>query len=257
MADAATFQQVQKIFTAHLRDPERHPAPADVEDRRMAIYRELFYHNVESFMADSFPLLRALFDEVEWHALIRAYFAEHKARTPLFPQMPREFVAWLEQARPHAERLPFLVELAHFEWMELAVALSDDEIPTEGIDTEGDLLADAPVLSPLARLLVYRYPVHRITPDNCPREAPPEPTCLIVYRDRDDDTGFLAINPITARLVELLQNPVPRSGRRILEHIAAEIGHPQPDRIVAFGLETLGGLRQRDIVLGTRPAAVE
>ncbi len=255
MADAA-FQQIQKAFTAHVRDPECHPAPADVDDRRMAVYRELLYNNVESFMADSFPLLRALFSEDEWHALIRTYFAEHEARTPLFPQMPREFVTWLEQARPHAERLPFLVELAHFEWMELAVALSDNEIPTEGIDPEGDLLADAPVLSPLARLLVYRYPVHAITPEDCPREAPSEPTCLIVYRDRDDDTGYLAINPITARLVELLQNPVSRSGRRILEHIAEEIGHPQPEQIVSFGLETLSGLLQRDIVLGTRPATV-
>jgi len=256
MVDTTGFQQVQKTFTAHLRDPERHPPPADVEDRRMAVYRELFYNNVESFMADSFPLLRALFGDDDWHALIRAYFAEHKARTPLFPQMPREFVIWLEQARPHAERLPFLVELAHFEWMELAVALSEHEIPTEGIDPQGDLLAGSPVLSPLARLLVYRYPVHRITPDHCPQDAPPEPTCLIVYRDRHDDTGFLAINPVTARLVELLQNPTARSGRRILEHLAAETGHPQPAQLVAFGLDTLAGLRRRDIVLGTRPASI-
>ncbi|HKX55116.1 MAG TPA: putative DNA-binding domain-containing protein, partial [Xanthomonadales bacterium] len=33
-------------FAAHIRNPAVAPAPADVEDRRMQIYRDLFFNNI-------------------------------------------------------------------------------------------------------------------------------------------------------------------------------------------------------------------
>ena len=36
-----SFQQVQKNFAAHVRDPDAAPRPIDVEPRRMAIYNDL------------------------------------------------------------------------------------------------------------------------------------------------------------------------------------------------------------------------
>ena len=55
--------QQQYEFAAHIRDPEHKPAPDDIEDRRMGIYRELFYNNVEGFLSNSFPVLRKLMDD--------------------------------------------------------------------------------------------------------------------------------------------------------------------------------------------------
>jgi len=55
-----TFTDIQYEFTRHIRDPENQPAPADIEDRRMEIYRDLLYRNVESFMANSYPVLRKI-----------------------------------------------------------------------------------------------------------------------------------------------------------------------------------------------------
>ena len=43
---AKSFQDKQYEFAAHLRDPENVPAPDGIEDRRMGIYRELFYNNL-------------------------------------------------------------------------------------------------------------------------------------------------------------------------------------------------------------------
>ncbi|NNG12205.1 MAG: DUF2063 domain-containing protein, partial [Halobacteria archaeon] len=54
------FIRRQYEFAAHIRDPKHQPAPADVEDRRMGIYRELFYNNVEGFIAGTFPVLRRI-----------------------------------------------------------------------------------------------------------------------------------------------------------------------------------------------------
>ena len=103
MAERPDFQRRQYEFAAHIRDPENRPAPSDVEDRRMAIYRELFYNNVEGFIANTFPVLRSLHDEDAWHGMVRDYFSHHRAQTPYFLEIPREFMAWLENERAPRE----------------------------------------------------------------------------------------------------------------------------------------------------------
>jgi len=218
----------------------------------MAIYRELFYNNVEGFMADSFPVLRSILDDPRWHALIRDYFASHRATTPLFPEMPREFVLYLENEREaQQDDPPFLLELAHYEWVELALSLADQDIDMAGLDPDGDLLVDHPVLSSLAWPLEYRFPVHRIGPGYQPEKASTTPTYLVVYRGPDDEIGFLDINPVTARLLQLIREETGTAGRRLLEQIAAEIHHPQPETVVQGGLSILQDLRKRQIILGT------
>ena len=64
------FTRLQYEFTAHIRDPEHKPAPAGIEDRRMRIYRELFYNNVEGFLSNAFPVIRELLNENEYDIFI-------------------------------------------------------------------------------------------------------------------------------------------------------------------------------------------
>jgi len=252
-AERPAFTAHQYAFTAHIRDPERHPRPPGVEARRMNIYVELFYNNVEDFMASSYPVLRSITPDERWHAMIRDYFARHRATTPLFPEMPREFLHYLEHERaPDPEDPPFLYELAHYEWVELALAMADDEPVPPGVDRDGDLLSGRPVLSPLAWPLAYRYPVHRIGPDFQPAEAGPAPTFLLVYRDAGDEVHFLEINPVTAHLLELIQAGEDPSGEAMLRRIAREMDHPAPDVVVRGGLETLQDLHRRGAVAGIR-----
>jgi len=249
----ADFKQTQYAFAAHIRDPQRHPCPQDVEDRRMNIYRELFYNNVESFMASSFPVLRNIMKDEHWHALIRDYFSRHKAGTPLFPEMPREFLHYLQnEHEPQDNNPPFLLELAHYEWVELALTLADEETDYTQINSSGDLLEHHPVLSSLAWPLQYNYPVHQIGPDYLPDKPADNPTYIIVYRNQNDEIGFLEINPVTARLLQLLSEQPARSGRNILEQIATEINHSSPEVVVQGGLTILQDLQARDIILGTQ-----
>jgi hypothetical protein len=245
------FVRHQRAFTAHVRDPSANPVPSDVEDRRMGIYRELLYNNVESFMANSFPVIRKLHGDEAWHALIRDYFARHRAHTPLFTQMPQEFVRYLEAERSgHPEDPPFLRELAHYEWVELALSTDARELDFTAVDTDGDLLLGVPVLSPLAWPLAYRCPVHRIGPDFRPEEPPAQPTYIVVNRDRDHRVRFLELNPVTARMLDLLSTDEPPTGEAALRQIARELGHPSPDTVIRGGLEALQMLRDRDIVIG-------
>ena len=247
-----SFQDIQRRFTQHLRDPDNIPAPQDIEERRMEIYRGLLYRNVESFLAGSFPVLRKVLDDGEWHGLIRNYFRTHRARTPLFPKMPQEFLQYLqEEQETVTQRFPFLPELAHYEWVELALSLDVREIPLEGIDPAGDLLSGVPVLNELSWSLAYDYPVHRITPDNLPQGKPAQPACLFVYRDRQDKVRFIELNPLAARLVDCLkENHDNRAGRQILTGIAAEIAHPDPEVVINGGASVLEDMRAKQVILG-------
>ncbi len=253
---AADFQARQLAFAAHLRDPDKCPAPAGLEDCRLGIYRELIFNNVESLLSANFPVVRRLLPEDHWRALVRDFFIRHRARTPLFTELPQEFLDFLlnERATDPADP-PFLLELAHYEWVELALLVSDEEPDLTRVDPNGDLLSGCPVLSPLAWPLTYRFPVHRIAPELQPVEAPAEPTYLVVYRNRTEDVDFMETNAVTQRLLALLQETPESSGREQLTRVAAELRHPSPEQVLAFGAKLLDDLHARGVVLGTRRAA--
>lgn len=260
------FQQLQYAFTAHLRDPEAAPGPAGIEERRLRIYRELFYNNVEGFLANAFPVIRQLLADADWHRLVRAFYAGHQCRDPLFNGIAEEFVRYLQEERgaPPGDP-PFLPELAHYEWVELALSIAEDEPSPvlgaadaasrlgegEQTDPNGDLLAAPPCVSPLAWTLGYDYPVHRIGPQFQPTEPGSEATWLVVYRNRQDEVRFLEINAVTARLLALAAEQPRASGRELIATIAAELG-VAAETLITPGLAMLQGLRERDVIVGTR-----
>jgi hypothetical protein len=246
------FQRRQYEFAAHIRDPRGRPAPADVEDRRMAIYRDLFYNNVEGLLSTNFPVLRRVLGDGPWHAMVRDFFARHRSATPLFPELAQELLEYLAEERGEvAGDPPFMLELAHYEWVELALAISDADRGALPADPNGDLMSGVPVASPLAWNLTYRFPVHRIGPDYQPAEPAEQPSHLVVYRDRQDRVNFLEINAVTQRLLELVKEARGLTGLELVTRIAEELRHPQPEAVIAAGRQVLDDLRRRDIVLGT------
>ena len=247
------FRAVQRAFAAHLRDPRANPGPADIEDRRLGIYRALFYNNVEDLLAHAFPVLRRLSDDAAWHARIRDFYARHGSQAPQFYRLAEEFLRFLENERgPHPDDPPFLAELAHYEWTELALSIAEDDATPALADPNGDPIEASPVVSPLAWTLSYAWPVHRIGPEHRPSAPPGQPTYLVVHRTRQDEVRFMEINAVTARLLQLIDEQPRASGRDLLLRIARELSHPQPEAIVEAGREMLATLRRRDIVLGTR-----
>ena len=248
---AEGFRRIQHVFTQHIRDPENNPAPEGIEDRRIGVYRELVYNNIEGFIANSFPVLRKITPDEQWHEMLRDYVCNHQAHTPLFPRMPLEFIQYLEDERHgHPEDPGFLLELAAYEWAEIAISLDTREIALDGIDVEGDLLAGVPVLNPLILPQTYQYPVHQISPDYLPDSPPEDPTYLLVYRRRDDEVGFLELNTVSARLVECIQDNNDKTGLQLLERIAEELKHPDPQVVINGGQEIMRDMHDKDILLG-------
>ena len=250
----ANFKDTQFAFAAHIREPNKNEAPSDIEDRRMKIYRELFYNNVEGFMSNTYPVLCEVLGEERWHTLIRNYFENHKAHTPLFPEMPREFLVFLEEEYElSTDDFPFMIELAHYEWVELALSVSELENNIEKLTDAPDFLNNVPVLSKLAWPLTYNYPVHQISTEFLPSEEQNQQTHIVASRQLNEEhVDFTEINPVIARLLQLIaENPDALTGSQLLTQIANEIGNPDINSIINFGVQTLNELHEKEIIIGT------
>lgn len=241
------FQQFQHDFGRHLRDPRRTPRPAGVPARRAAIYGELLFNKLIGFLDACYPVTRVVLGERRWRRLNRAFFRAARCRTPWFREIPREFLGWLTATADPALP-PWLRELAHHEWVELALDVMDAAPPAH--DPDGDLMIGIPVLAPALMNLAYAWPVHLIGSDYRPRK--PRPTHLLAFRAPDDEVRFVELNPVSARLLSLLQDGE-RTGRAACLQVAAEIAHRDPDAVVVHGTALLAELHRLGAILGTKP----
>lgn len=248
----SNLHAIQAAFGAHLRDPEGQPPPPGMEERGLAVYRDLVFRNAEGLLASTFPVLKETLGEEAWEGLVRDFLAEHGAATPLFPEMPGELVRYLAGGRDGLPGdPPFLAELAHYEWVELDLSLRDLPTPPPDLDPAGDLLAGTPELSPLARRLAYRFPVQHIGPEHRPAEPPAEPTLLVVHGDGDGEVGFLAVSAPVWRLLELAE--AGWTGAEAAGWVGEELGMGQGPALMEQAREGLEDLRRRGALWGVRP----
>ena len=198
------FQQIQQAFIAHIKDPLHKPAPQGIESRRLAIYRELFFNNVQGFISSAFPVLKTLYSDVGWQKIVRQFFIDYQCSSPYFLHIAEHFLHYLQQDyQLQADDPVFLLELAHYEWAELYLAtkqLTQPEAPLNRAQVTQQPLQ----LSQLSMLLAYPYQVHRISSAYQPVTAG-DVQCYLLYRNSADDVKFVLINQLTAALLHCLQ----------------------------------------------------
>lgn len=249
--ESTSFSVYQAAFAARIRDPKGAPRPPGAPARCMRVYEELLFNNLESFLLACYPINRRILGARAWKRTVRQFFREHRCHSPLFRDIPKAFLDWMEaSAAALFPKRPFLAEFMHYEWLELAVETTSDEIDMARVDPAGDLLTGRPALNPTARLACYRYPVHRIGPRFKPAAPDGDSHCYLVFRDARDDVRFILLNPLSARLVGLLREHQP-TGREALAHLAGEHAPDQFDRYLCAGGELLDALHAQGAVLGT------
>ncbi|MHB9799907.1 HvfC family RiPP maturation protein [Pseudomonas sp. MT3] len=241
-----SLREQQLRMTRFIRNPQAHEPPPGIEARRLAVYRQLFFGNLQSLLAGNFPVLHASLPREQWQGLTEDFYAVFHCRTPLFTEVAGEFVDYLEG---RAGQPGWVAELAHYEWIETALLLSDKAEPDH--DPDGDLLDGVPLLSSLAAPLAYTWPVSHIGPDDIPSEMPAEPTLLLARRGADLQVHFSRLAPLAhALLVSLQQWQL--TGREHLKALA-EIAGVEPAAIEGQGIALLRSLKEQGVVLGTRP----
>lgn len=140
---------------------------------KKSIYPELIYNNFSATIAQAFPVIRSIVSDKKWRALIEDFIKKHKCQTTFFYEIPQEFLQYLNNEYQEDKSLPFLKELAHFEWMELAVELMEDTMKDEKF------------------VCCYHYPVHKISPDYLPTKPSKTPYYFLIYRNEQNEVKII------------------------------------------------------------------
>lgn len=223
--DKSSLVQQQTTMGLYLRDPEHNAPPTEMDPARAQVYRDLVFANLSSLLSGTFPVLVKILGDEDWRSLVRIFLRDYRARTPKFGEIAQEFVEFLAsepQALVDGPWPPFMVELAHYEWVEMALQQSDAEPVAAG---DAALLLDRPLqVSPLAWPLAYAWPVQRVGPDYQPDVSPAQPTLLLVRRAEDWGVRFSELSPLAWRLLLLVGEFPELTGRGLLQGLAVEAG---------------------------------
>ncbi|MGE0860543.1 MAG: DUF2063 domain-containing protein [Gammaproteobacteria bacterium] len=238
----------QQAFTAYLRDPAHAPAVAGLPTARQQLYHELVFGNLERVMGNMFPVLKSRVDAALWQQLVQDFLRAHPMQDPLFQSMPRAFLDFLLARGVHEDEPPWLLELAHYEWVEFALSIAMDEDPPAG-EADGDLLAGRPRLTSYLWLLQYAWPVQRLRAEAPAALTQAEPVYLAAWRDADDRVRFLELAPSAARLLELLGEDAAGSGADALRALAMEINVVPDAAFMAAGEATFETWRAAGIIV--------
>lgn len=222
--------QEQNTLGRYLRDPDHCAPPAGMDVARAQVYRDLIFNNLSLLLSGTFPVLIKVLGEARWRSLMRIFLRDYRASTPKFGEIAQEFVEFLAAQPPglnDGDWPPFMVELAHYEWVEMALQQSEAE-PLPASDA-GQLLECALQVSPLAWPLAYAWPVQLVGPDYQPDAPPVQPTLLLVRRAEDWSVKFSELSPLAWRLLQRITEFPQLTGREQLQGLAVEaeaVGSP-------------------------------
>ena len=183
----------QAAWAAYLRAPTPAALPAGTAPQRMQHYAQLLNNNISGFMHQCFPVARSILPAAQWQALITQFFEQASNDSPYFYEIPQQFVAFW-QARPKGLE-PWLLELLHYEQLELAVDTAADAPAQFG--------AQGWALNPSVQLAGYAWPVHTISKTHIPKA--PESTFVALYRNAELRVRFSVLTPAAMQLLVLLQ----------------------------------------------------
>ena len=248
MDKSGLFEQ-QNTLGRYLRDPDHCTPPTGMDVARAEVYRDLIFANLSSLLSGTFPVLIRILGNERWRTLVRLFLRDHRARTPKFGEIAQEFVGFLAdepQALREGNWPAFMVELAHYEWVEMALQQSDAEpLPASNA---GELL-DRPLrVSPLAWPLAYAWPVQQVGPDYQPEAPPVQPTLLLVRRSADWRVNFSELSPLAWRLLQRIDEFPQLAGRAQLDGLALEAGAAASVQFRAGGLVLLQQMHSEGVI---------
>lgn len=248
MDKPSLFQQ-QNTLGLYLRDPDHCAPPAGMDVTRAQVYRDLIFANLSSLLSGTFPVLIKIVGDEHWRSLVRIFLRDYRARTPKFGEIAKEFVEFLAsepQALSEGAWPPFMVELAHYEWVEMALQQSEAEpLPL----SDAGMLLDQPLqVSPLAWPLAYAWPVQLVGPDYQPQMAPAQPTLLLVRRAEDWSVKFSALSPLAWRLLQRIEEFPQLDGREQLQGLALEAGMAGAPEFMDSGTALLQQMHEEGVV---------
>ncbi len=203
--------RTQLKFCHYIRSPLAQNKPAELNTRRLNVYRDLVFNNIESLLAGTLPVTKSILSKADpdrdanpWTELVRDFISSGHSKTPLFTQLARAFLNFTQGHR-FVENVPFLPELVEYELLEPELLYTDSATHADSsIAFEQARLA----ISPTACLRQYRFPVHQLSPSFLLLEPPENSTHLLLSRNASFAIQFHILAPVAFQLLKLIsENP--------------------------------------------------
>lgn len=242
------FQQTQLAFTEYLRGITNGDKTEGGKPRQQEIYRDLVYKNINQCIVDVFPITKSIIPESDWEITIREFIKTHPSQTPYFLEICQEFLTYFVNTRKlQSTDHPFIVELMHFEWIQLAIDIADIHFPETAYNatpTESSFWK----ASPLVVGLTYSYPVHLIDEDYLPEKPPSQPTYLLIYRSRNDQLEILETDSLSLRIIQLLQAHENINYSQIFQLLSEELDSHNKEMPLPKVLSILNTLAKNELI---------
>lgn len=233
----ARLIELQMAFGRAIRDPHEQVLIANVSDRQLSIYRELFWNNFQTVISSAAPVAQAVLPDNSWTELLHTFWRDYRAKTPEYTQLPFEFAEWLRtEAGNWKNSWPWLGDLVTWEIAELAAMFAEDgTTPMSGV-----------ALHPSVQLLAFNWPVHRLSTSWVPES--PLPTFLSCYRTASDGIDFIELTPLSAALLDLIQQNPQQSPTTYTTQLAAML-HQDRNELASAVQPLISVVTERGLLL--------
>jgi len=238
MTMPSELRSFQLSLGRYLRSPETESLPPGIDARRARVYEELLFKNISGFIDSCFPVAKSLTAPDSWTDLSRAFFREWRALSPLFKDIPEEFLQYLQQTPLLNEFPAWFFELAHYEWVELYI----DTANSKPVKPQQDKITLNQPLLPL----IYQWPVHKICREYQPDSQ--QETCLIVFRNSANEVKFIETNPATILLLQMLEEQA-MAKPLLYENLATAFGRTNDERFKGFCETIINDLAQQSVLI--------
>ena len=169
-------------------------------DGRLHNYRRLVFNVVRDALSNTYPLTDNLLEKNEWEDVCKSFFSDHKCQDPQVWRMPFELIHYVQESkRKLIEKYPQLIDLLHFEWLEVEYYMMPDRKFPE--DKTGDMWSTPWILNPESEILHLTYPVHLKNARFISRSDQGTFFCLIFRQPETYKVKFLNLSPFFAWLL--------------------------------------------------------
>ncbi len=161
-----SFQQYQQQFVDYLRDPKIDSSLPNNLPEASKVYVDLLNSTIEDCLRTCFPVCRDILGIDIWQKLVGLFIKNHSCQSPLYREIPNEFMAYLINEKTAIELPEFMLDLAHYEWIELILETEEAIEHKNSYPILVKPLTTIPLLNPVLHILHYRYPVQSISASN-------------------------------------------------------------------------------------------
>jgi hypothetical protein len=173
----------------------------NLPENRLKIYQNLVFNNIEDTCSKAFPISKKILKD-KWDDLIEEFIKSWKFETPYLWETPKDFINFLEKKGFFKENL-FLKDLMMYEWVEVEVF--NEDVAEQNVDFNWNLKYR---ISPSARILIFNYPVHKISNINLEEiESIKGKYFLIVFQNPENfEVEYLEITEFLWEIIKNIQN---------------------------------------------------